>query len=62
MCETNAFIRDGGREEMFLESVARIEVRGDTLDVMGIFGDRKQLKGRIVEINFQGGKVFLERS
>jgi predicted RNA-binding protein len=61
MCEINAFVRDGGREEMFFESVARIEVKGDTLDVTGIFGDKTQLKGRILEINFQGGKVVMER-
>jgi len=61
MCETNAFLRHDGKEEMFVESVARIEVKGDMLEITGVFGDRMHLKGRITEINFQGGKVFLER-
>ncbi len=61
MCETNAFVRAAGREEMLLESLSKIEVKGDSLQLSNIFGDRKELLGRIVEINFQGGKVFIER-
>ncbi len=61
MCETNAFLRAAGKEEMLLESLSKIEVKGDSLQLSNIFGDRKELVGRIVEINFQGGKVFIER-
>ena len=61
MCETNAFLRSGGAEEMLLESLSKIEVKGDSLQLFNIFGDRKELQGRIVEINFQGGKVLVER-
>lgn len=61
MCETNAYIRASGTDELFLESVARIEVAGDTLRISGIFGDRQEIKGRIIEVNFQGGKVLIER-
>ncbi len=61
MCEMNAYLTGDGKEEMFLESLARIEVRGDTLEITSVFGDRKRLSGRIIEINFQGGMVLLER-
>ncbi len=61
MCETNAFVMAAGGEEMLLESLSKIEVKGDSLQLSNIFGDRKELLGRIVEINFQGGKVFIER-
>ena len=61
MCETNAFLRSGGAEEMLLESLSKIEVKGDSLQLFNIFGDRKELQGRIVEINFQGGRVLVER-
>ena len=61
MCETNAYVTAGGKEEMLLESLARIEVRDDLLSLFNIFGDRKELRGRILEINFQGGKVVVER-
>lgn len=61
MCETNAYLKAGGKEELLLESVARIEVDGDTLKLVSIFGDRKNIEGKIVEINFQGGKAMIER-
>ncbi len=61
MCETNAYLRDAGKDEMFLESLSKIEVSGDKLRLTSIFGDRKVISGRIIEINFQGGKVVMER-
>jgi predicted RNA-binding protein len=61
MCETNAFVKAGGTEEMLLEGLARVEVNGDSLSLFSIFGDRKELKGRILEINLQGGRVIIER-
>ncbi len=61
MCETNAFLKEGGSEELFLESLARVEVDGDMLYLTSIFGDRKTVNGRIIEVNFQGGKIILER-
>jgi predicted RNA-binding protein len=62
MCDTNAYIRDAGKEEIFLESISKIEVQGDKLNLTSIFGDRKVISGRILEINFQGGKVIMERT
>jgi predicted RNA-binding protein len=61
MCQTNAFAVSGGGEEMLMEAVARLEVDGDTLRMRGIFGDRLEVKGRIVEINFQAGKMMVEK-
>ena len=61
MCDTNAYIRDAGADELYIESIARIEVRGNMLNITSIFGDKKELNGRILEINFQGGKVIMER-
>ena len=61
MCETNAFLKSEGSEELFLESLARVEVDGDMLYLTSVFGDKKTVNGRILEINFQGGKIIIER-
>ena len=61
MCETNAFILDGGVEVMLLESLARVEVNGDDITLTGVFGDREKVRARIREINFQRGRVVMER-
>ena len=61
MCETNAYLKGEGSDELFLESLARVEVDGDMLYLTSIFGDKKTVNGRILEVNFQGGKIILER-
>ncbi len=61
MCETNAYLKGNGSDELFLESLARVEVDGDMLYLTSIFGDKKTLNGRILEVNFQGGKIVIER-
>ena len=61
MCETNAYLKNEGKEELFLESLARVEVDGDMLYLTSVFGDKKTVNGRILEVNFQGGKIVIER-
>jgi predicted RNA-binding protein len=61
MCDTNAYLKAEGSEEIFLESLARVEVDGDMLYLTSIFGDKKTVNGRILEVNFQGGKIVIER-
>ena len=61
MCETNAYLKGEGSDELFLESLARVEVDGDMLYLTSIFGDKKTVNGRILEVNFQGGKMIMER-
>jgi len=61
MCETNAYLKSEGNDELLLESLARVEVDGDMLYLTSVFGDKKTVNGRILEVNFQGGKIVLER-
>ena len=61
MCETNAYLKSEGSDELLLESLARVEVNGDMLYLTSIFGDKKTVNGRILEINFQGGKIIIDR-
>jgi len=61
MCVTNAYLKTDDTDEMYMESLARIEVDGNILRLTDIFGDKQELNGRIIEVNFQGGKVILER-
>ena len=60
MCETNVFLRVGENDELLFESLARIEIDGDMLKLTSIFGEKKTVKGRIREINFQGGRLLIE--
>lgn len=62
MCEANAYLRKQGEEdELFLEMVDRVLPREDGLMLEDIFGKRKIIKARIVELSLVDHKIILER-
>ncbi|GAW31984.1 MAG: CooT family nickel-binding protein [Bacillota bacterium] len=61
MCEANAYLRQGEKEELLLERVDKIIPQGNELYLENIFGQRKTIKGRIVEMALVDHKIILER-
>lgn len=61
MCEANAYLREGDREEMILESVDRILPHEDGLLLEDIFGRRKIVKARIKELALVEHRIILEK-
>jgi len=62
MCEANAFLRKPGQEdELFLEMVDRVVPRDDGLLLEDIFGKRKIIKAKIVELALVDHKIILEK-
>lgn len=61
MCEANAYwINDDG-EELIMESVDIIEPESeDTWRIIGIFGDQKTVKGRILRMNLVEHKILFD--
>jgi len=47
MCEAHAFILKDGEEEMFLESVDLVEIEGEKINLISIFGEQKTLRARL---------------
>ena len=60
MCEANVFILRAGGEEQILESVDEVEVKGDHVRLINIFGEQKLLKARIKLYNNSESKILLE--
>ncbi len=60
MCESKVFLRKGDKEELVMEDVIRIEAEGDSLKLYGIFGDFKEIKGRIVLMDMSSHRVVVE--
>ncbi len=61
MCEANAYVIKDGREELLMESVDIVEPEGeDTWRLVGIFGDRKTIRGRIKLMNLVDHKILFE--
>lgn len=62
MCEANAFLRNPGEEDqLFLEMVDRVVPCEDGLLLEDIFGKRKIIKARIVELALVDHKIILEK-
>ncbi|MBC7357677.1 Predicted RNA-binding protein [Desulfacinum infernum DSM 9756] len=62
MCEANAYLVRNGEEELIMESVDIIEPESeDTWRLVGIFGDRKTIKGRIKQMNLVDHKILFEQ-
>ncbi|MCG0277492.1 MAG: CooT family nickel-binding protein [Thermanaeromonas sp.] len=60
MCEANAYILRGDKEELVLESVDRIVPQEDGLLLEDIFGKKKILRARIKEMALVDHKILLE--
>jgi predicted RNA-binding protein len=60
MCEAHAFVLQGGREVKLLESVDELEVHGDEIRLINIFGEQKIIKGKLKSYNNSERKILLE--
>jgi predicted RNA-binding protein len=61
MCEANAYLIKDGQEHLLMESVDVVEPEEDgTWLLVGIFGDRKTVKGRIKGMNLVDHKILFE--
>jgi predicted RNA-binding protein len=60
MCEAHAFLLNRDKEEKILESVDILEVEGDEIRMINIFGEQKILKARIRSYNGTESRILLE--
>jgi predicted RNA-binding protein len=60
MCEAHAFLLKEDKEEKILESVDILEVEGDEIRMINIFGEQKILKARIRSYNGTESRILLE--
>jgi predicted RNA-binding protein len=61
LCEANAYLRDGEKEELLLEMVDKVIPTEDGLLLEDIYGRRKIIKARIKELALVEHKIILER-
>lgn len=62
MCEANAYLRkQGEQDELLLEMVDRVIPNEDGLILEDIFGRKKIIKAKIVELALVDHKIILEK-
>jgi len=59
MCELNVVLLQGDRRERVMDSVAKILVEGDSIQLTGILGDKMTIGGSIKEINLSRGEALI---
>ena len=60
MCEAHAFILNLDKEEMILENVDQVDVEGDEVKMINIFGEQKIIKARIKSYSGTKNRIVLE--
>ncbi|MEA3415972.1 MAG: CooT family nickel-binding protein [Thermodesulfobacteriota bacterium] len=60
MCEAHAFILKDGKEEKVLESVDIVELEGNEVNMVSIFGEQKTLKARLKLYDNTKRKILFE--
>jgi predicted RNA-binding protein len=60
MCEAHAYLLKNNTESKILESVDLVEVDGDEVRLVNIFGEQKSLKARLNRYNSREGKIVFE--
>lgn len=60
MCEAHAYIIKGDGEEKLLENVDQIDVEGDEVRMINIFGEQKIIRAKIKSYNNSESKIVLE--
>jgi len=60
MCESTAYLLKDGKEEEIMTEVAAIIPVGKRLRLISLFGEEKEVKASIQEINLVGHKIVLK--
>jgi predicted RNA-binding protein len=60
MCEADAFLLGAGGEERLLENVDEVEVRGEEIRLVNIFGEQKILRAKLRSYHSGERKILLE--
>ncbi|WP_135612360.1 CooT family nickel-binding protein [Methanococcoides sp. AM1] len=59
MCELNAIVINGNERELVMESVTKMVVDGDSIELTGIFGEKTIIFGAIKEVDFSKGETII---
>jgi predicted RNA-binding protein len=59
MCELSVYVLENGRREKVMEGVVRLIVLEGKVRAEGIFGDSKEIAGRITEVDIMAQEASI---
>lgn len=60
MCLAKACVRENSEEELVMEGITLIKIENERLILNSIFGEQKEIRANIREIDFLTHSIFLE--
>lgn len=60
MCLSKAYVERHGKRELLMEEIASIDIKGNRLLLKTLFGEQKEIRANIREIDFLSGSIILE--
>ena len=61
MCETNVYVEENGREELYLENVDILKPEGGKIYLKNLFGEQKYFEGLIKEVSLNKHRIILKK-
>jgi len=59
MCLSKAYIERNGKRELLMEEIASAEIKGGKLLLRTLFGEQKEIRANIKQIDFLTHNIFL---
>ncbi|MDI6859816.1 MAG: CooT family nickel-binding protein [Methanocellales archaeon] len=60
MCESTVVFDANGKRETVMEDVIRILIEDDDIELIGVLGERKSLRGRISDIDMSKHEIMIK--
>jgi len=60
MCLSKAYVDRDGEGELLMEEIASLKIEGEKLLFKTVFGEQKEIKASIRQIDFMTHSIFLE--
>lgn len=61
MCQSSVYVLVDGQEQLLLEEVALVEVKGSQVTMKTLFGEPATLQARVKRIDLMKHRIVLER-
>ncbi|MHB8091641.1 MAG: CooT family nickel-binding protein [Syntrophales bacterium] len=61
MCLASAYFNNENGT-LIMKDIAHLKADGDNLELETLFGERKAVRGKIIEVDFFSSKIFLEQN
>jgi len=59
MCESKLYMLSEGEKKLLMEDVIRIEIEDSVIRATDILGNRKEVRGKVKEINLGSHEILL---